>query len=134
LYSIKFKFTYIVLVLTLFFQTSCGASFGEKYERGNLEIFYTDEMKTYVEPLANYYEENNLIFDHKQSILLTSTTLGEDGGKFILKMVAEKDKEIPLKKLNDNINSLEKHLIKEVFSGANLEIQICDENFVALKK
>ncbi|MBD3638498.1 MAG: hypothetical protein HUJ25_14190 [Crocinitomicaceae bacterium] len=113
--------------------TSCQTSFGEKYTRGNLEIYYTEEMQSYVEPVADYFEQNNLIFEHTHSIMLTSSKLGDGEGSLILKMVANKDKDIPSDERKTNITLLEQDLKKEVFGNASFRIAVCDENFVELK-
>lgn len=115
--------------------SSCVKDLGKKYTRGNLEIYYTEEMEFFVEPLADYFEEHNLIFDHSHSIQLTSTTLEDDQDKsIILKMVASEDKEeIPAKEVK-NIELLEEALKSEVFEGANFRIAVCNANFVEFEK
>ena len=113
---------------------SCLSDPGESYVRGNLTIFFTPEMKSYCEPLADYFEENNLIFDHEHSVQLTSTPIDEDGGSIVLKMIASEDKsEIPADEMV-NIDLLEKDLTEKVFDGANFRIAICNANFVEYER
>lgn len=111
---------------------SCEASYGEKFTKGNLEIYYTDDCAAYVEPVANYFECNNLIQDQPHSIQLTSSSLGSEDPGFILKMiVSEKDKTIP-EDQKYNIDVLERDLKKKVYNNSNFRIEICNENFVEI--
>lgn len=114
--------------------SSCQASFGEKYVRGNLEIYFTKEMKSYVETTADYFEENGLIQESKHSIQLTSSELGSENPGLILKMVeSAPNTDIPSNQMN-NISSLESELRDEVFLDPNFRIVICNENFVEIQK
>ncbi|UKN02213.1 hypothetical protein K6119_01610 [Paracrocinitomix mangrovi] len=91
-------------------------------------------MKSFVEPLADYFEANNLIFEHKHSIQLTSTDMSEGEGSIILKMVQSSDiEEIPENE-KENIQQLEEDLKEAVFLGANFRIAICNENFYEIEK
>ena len=87
-------------------------------------------MKAFVEPLADYFEANGLIFDHPHSVQLTSSNIEDNGGSIILKMVANQGKkEIPGNKMK-NVTALENDLKQKVFEGANFRIAICNANFV----
>ena len=92
-------------------------------------------MESFVVPLADYFEENNLIFDHPHSIQLTSTTLENEAERsIILKMVASEDKdEIPADKVK-NIEMLEADINQKLFEGANFRIAVCNANFVEYEK
>lgn len=104
---------------------SCGASFGEKYTRGNLEIYYTDEIAMhYVEDLASYFDKENLIQPKKHSVQITS-----DSKTFILKMILNEDYETLPKEQENALFLLEQDIAKEVFNGVNLKIEVCDINF-----
>jgi hypothetical protein len=112
--------------------TSCQASFGEKYTRGNLEIYFTEEMKAYVEPTADYFESHGLIQDKPHSIQLTSSDLGSENPGFILKMiVSDPGKEIPENE-KYNVQELENDLKEKVFQDPNFRISLCNENFVEI--
>lgn len=113
---------------------SCQASYGEKFTKGNLEIYFTADCESFVKPLGVYFEENNLIFDHPHSMQLTSSDMGSEDPGFILKMVqTDSKKPLPQNK-QDHLTSLELELEQEVFFGANLKIVVCDENFIEINK
>lgn len=115
-------------------QSSCQASYGEKYTLGNLEIYFTDEISDdYVKKTGRYFEKNGLIHDKKYSIQLTSSSLGSDKPGFILKMVlSEGNNKLPESELN-NLKLLEEDIKKEVFNNENFSIMVCNENFNEIK-
>lgn len=89
-------------------------------------------MKPYVEPTADYFEENGLIQNEVHSIQLTSSALGSENPGFILKMVvSDPSKKIPENKMY-NVKMLEQDLREEVFHDPNFRISLCNENFVEL--
>lgn len=113
---------------------SCQTSFGEKYERGKLEIYFTEDVsKRYVEKTADYFEKNDLILDKKHSIQLTSSSLGSEDPGFILKMILNKNESELAAEDSVNLLLLEEDIKQKVFGGANFRIAICNENFVELK-
>lgn len=109
----------------------CSASFGEKYTYKQLEIYYTPPAvnERYVESLAQYFDQNNLLLEKKHSIQLTS-----DQESYVLKMVLNNQfNKFPEEKL-DQINGLEQDIKEKVFNGLNFKIIICNENFIPLEK
>lgn len=112
---------------------SCQASFGDKYERGNLEIFYPRNMEGFVEPLADYFEENNLIFEVPQSIQLGSSELQDEEPTLFLKMVQnDANQEFTEEELK-NVTLLQNDLKKVVFGNANFKIILCNGNFIPIE-
>ena len=112
---------------------SCQASFGEKYERGNLEIFYPKSMASFAEPLADYFEENDLIFDEVSSIQLGSSSLQDEEPTLYLKMVQNDANQGFSEEEFNNITLLEEDLKQEVFGGANFKIVLCNANFIEIE-
>jgi hypothetical protein len=133
-FRIKFKITYLFLVLTGLLFTSCQTSFGEKYQRGNLEIYFTEDIgKDFVERTADYFEQHDLILQEKHSIQLTSSTLGSNEPQIILKMILNKNEKALSAEDSLNLMLLQEDMRDAVFYGANFRIAICNENFVELK-
>lgn len=115
--------------ITLFF-IACSASFGEKYTFKNLEIYYTPPAvnERYVEGLAHYFNQHNLILPTKHSVQLTS-----DEESYVLKMVLDKKfKTFPADK-TDDLKKMEASIKKEVFNDLNFKIVICNANFVPIE-
>ncbi|MEX1003155.1 MAG: hypothetical protein WDZ35_13640 [Crocinitomicaceae bacterium] len=118
----------------MLFLTSCQATYGERYNRGNLEVYYTEEMKSYVIPTANYFEDNDLIReDKKHSIQLTSSKMDSENPSMILKMIVSDSEQEPPVYMDDHLDLLEADLKTEVFKGANFRIEVCNENFIEIK-
>lgn len=112
---------------------SCQASYGEKFTKGNLEIYFTEDCQAYVKPMADYFEQNNLIQDHPHSIQLTSSSMGSKNPGFIMKMiVSDIDKKIPIEQ-KFNIDVLEQDIKKQVYNDLNFRIEVCNENFVEIE-
>ena len=89
-------------------------------------------MKSFVEPTANYFFDNQLVSGQAQSIQLVSSKLDDSNeGTIYLKiidndnMVTEEEKAELLK--------LQKDIQEKVFSGANFEILACNNNFIAIE-
>lgn len=109
---------------------SCTASFGEKYTFKNLEIYYTPPgvNERYVEGVANYFDEHDLILNKKHSIQLTS-----DEESFVMKMVLNnKYKALPSEQ-EVSLKALESDIKSTVFQGLNFRIEVCNANFVSIK-
>lgn len=91
-------------------------------------------MKPYVEPTADYFEENKLIQDEKHSIQLTSSALGSERPGFVLKMIkTDSDEKLSESELS-NVSALEKDLSEKVFMDPNFHIVLCNENFVEIEE
>lgn len=131
--SVVIKNKYFILIGFFLLLNSCQTSFGEKYTRGNLEIYFTEEMKSYVEPTADYFESNDLIQDQPHSIQLTSSPMGSEHPGFIMKMVlTDPKKPIPANELR-HVDELEKDLQEVIFKDPNFSIMLCNENFVEVQ-
>ena len=116
--------TYIALITLLY---SCGKSFGNKKEFGNLEVFYTKTPIEYVDGIGKYFKDNDLILDHKHSIKLTSNQ-----NSFVLKMIINpKYKTLP-DSMQHDFELLENDIHQKVFADLNFKIEICDANFYPL--
>jgi len=115
---------YIVIITTLL---SCSKSFGDKKDFGNLEIYYTKTPVEYVEGLGKYFEENDLILDHKHSIKLTSNQ-----NSFVLKMILNQKYDSLPKPLEHDLELLEDDIRQKVFTDLNFKIEVCDANFYPL--
>ena len=114
------KFSLILIIGILL--SSCVKGFGKKHENGNLEIYYTESVGiNYVESLSQYYAENNLIGDEKQSIQLTTDT-----EQFLLRLVSLESETEESKR---NLELLEKDLANTVFKDRKFKIQLCDAFF-----
>ncbi|MCB9224100.1 MAG: hypothetical protein H6582_08000 [Crocinitomicaceae bacterium] len=121
----------MILFFIGFSITSCQTSFGEKYELGNLEVYFTEEIDhDYVERTASYFQDNELIQAEKHSIQITSTPLGSKDPGFILKMIRTKNSDALGREDSLNLKLLEEDIRSKVFDGANFRIAVCNENFV----
>lgn len=118
--------------MPLGFLISCQASYGEKYTKGNLEIFYTEDCSKYVEPVADYFETNHLIQEKPHSIQLTSSSMGSENPGFIMKMIVTDNKQNIPEDQKYNISSLERDLKTKVYNDMNFRIEVCNENFVPI--
>ncbi len=113
---------------------SCQTSFGDKYKKGNLEVYFDKGTKPFAEPIANYFHDNNLVGGTKQSIMLTSTSMGdsEESQHFILKMIqTESNKKFDENELKQ-VELLEEDLEKSIFNS-ELEIVLCTSNFLEIQ-
>lgn len=132
--KVSTKLTYLFVLFSSLIMTSCQTSFGEKYERGNLEIYFTEDIsKIYVEKTADYFEQNKLILEKQHSIQLTSSSLGSNDPGFILKMILNKNESKLAAEDSLNLQLLQADIRDKVFDGANFRIAVCNENFVELK-
>ncbi len=131
--------TYSILTLSIFLLfISCGASFGEKYTVGNLEIYFTEEInKDFVENLGAYFVKNGLIGETTQSVQLTS-----DESSILLKMVLNKDHKRLPKSEENNLSLLEEDIYNTIFRENPAEgryvdhafrIVVCNENFIPIQ-
>lgn len=119
------------LIVFVILISSCEASFGDKYTKGNLEIYFTPDIdKDYLPELSAYFFENELVSkDQKQSILLTS-----DNNSFILKMILDpKYKKVP-EDLENNVLYLENDIKHTIFDDLNFRIEITDQYFNPIQK
>jgi len=121
---------YFLILILPFILGNCGASFGEKYTKGNLEIYYTQNVgEHYVIKLGDYFEQNDLIQPKKHSLQLTS-----DSKSFILKMVLNASYASLPEEQFENLSLLENEIKKSVFNDLNFRIEVCDINFNPIKK
>ena len=121
------KIKTIGLIIILSALISCGTSFGEKREFGNLEIFYTKVPVKYVEEVGQYFIDNDLVLDQRHSVKLTS-----NHDSFILKMILNTDyTELP-PEMESDLMLLESDLKNKIFEDVNFEIELCDVNFYPL--
>lgn len=110
--------------------SGCKTNYGDKYTLGSLEIYFTKEIShDMVVDLGNYFRDNDLITDQKQSVQLTSTDMSSDNPGYVLNMILNQEyKKLP-EEQELNLQLLEADLEKEVFGSANLNIVVCNENF-----
>jgi hypothetical protein len=109
----------------------CQTSYGDKYQKGKLEVFYDKGTKSFAKPLAEYFSENGLIGDIPQSLQISSTDMsaGESEQYFILKMIQiDNNKDFNSEEMKE-IKNLEKDLEEKVFFG-ELKIVLCNANFL----
>ncbi|MEO9533160.1 MAG: hypothetical protein ABJG68_09500 [Crocinitomicaceae bacterium] len=131
--NIRTTLIYLFLITFAVGIHSCQASFGNRYERGNLEIFYPNTMVNFVEPLADYFEENDLIFDAPQSIQLGSSELQDEEPTLFLKMVQNDAHQEFTEDELKNVQLLEEDLQEKIFGNANFKIILCNGNFIPIE-
>ena len=125
------SFINIIIVGTLIVFSACQTSFGDKYFRDNLEVYFDEGTKPFAEPLADYFFDNHLVGSGNQSIMITSTSLTSEISDqyFILKMIQnDAKKKFDISETNQ-IELLEQDLEKKVFFS-ELEIVLCNSNFL----
>jgi len=89
-------------------------------------------LKSFVEPTANYFFENNLVSGEPQSIQLVSSKLDNSNkGTIYLKMIDNDNMLTEYEKAE--LFKLQEDLKEKVFLGANFEILACNNNFIAIE-
>ena len=90
-------------------------------------------MASFSVPLADYFENNDLIFDEPSSIQLGSSDLLDEEPTLFLKMVQNDANQEFTEDQLKNVDLLEEDLKQEVFGGANFKIILCNANFIEIE-
>jgi hypothetical protein len=90
-------------------------------------------MLGFAEPLADYFEENDLISDTPQSIQLGSSELQDQAPSLFLKMVQNDANQEFTEEEMKNVLLLENDLKQVVFGNANFKIILCNGNFIPIE-
>lgn len=122
----------ILVILGVFGLIACQTSYGEKYKREHLEIYFEKGLKNFAEPLADYFFDHHLVSGQAQSLQLVSSKLQESNeGTIYLKMIDNDNNLSEIEK--SELLKLEKEIREDVFLGANFEILPCNDNFIAIE-
>jgi hypothetical protein len=116
-----------MLILTL---VSCQQNYGNKLESNELDLYYTRiEDEALAREVGNYWKENDLLSQQKQSIQLDFINK-----TYYLNLITKDTanlKNISFDERNILI-TLQNELRKEIFSELNFSLVLCDNQFKPL--
>ena len=118
-----------VLPIVVLALAGCGGGYGPKVERGNLEVYYKDgATKEEAERLMAYIERISPPFPDRRTFQVRKTAAG-----YQVRMPVQKQYQDDEKALNAALGLDAARYSREVFNGAAVEMEACNELLVTLR-